>query len=154
MPPRMIALSATLCLCAFAAGLIPAILIWQEHHLYELKTGKVTYLDMEQRSSRSTKGSYVKFYLRLSFLANSNQGSGALPLWEDSDGPFSGTESKELLETASEITKQTNFTAYCSSSQCVIAKDISRGRKLWLMTSLMLSIFFIYQVILPKKSIV
>lgn len=150
MPPRMIALSATLCLCAFAGGLIPAIVIWQENHLYELKTGQVKFIDIEQKTSKTKNG----FYLRLSFLANSNQGTGALPLWEDSDGPFSGTDWRSLRETASEITKQTNYTAYCSSSQCVIAKDISRGRKLWLMTSLMLSIFFIYQVILPKKSIV
>ena len=139
MTPRMTALLATLCLCAFVAGFIPAISIWQEHHLYELKTGEVKFIDIEKKTSKTKDG----FNLRLSFLANSNQGSGALPLWEDSDGPFSGTDSKELNETASKITKQKNSTAYCSSSQCVITKDISRGRKIWLMTSLTLSIFFI-----------
>ena len=143
MTPRMTALLATLCLCAFVAGFIPAISIWQEHQLYELKTGQATYIDMLKKSSKVKNNLQVTFYLRLSFLANSNQGSGALPLWEDSDGPFSGTDSKELSETALKITEQKIFTAYCSSSQCVIAKDISRGRKLWLMTSLTLSIFFI-----------
>lgn len=150
---RLLALLAVLCLCAFSAGFVSSVSIWQEDKFYELRTGRVKFIDIEARSTKVKNNPRQQFHLKLSFTPDGNANSRALPLFEDGHGDFKSWKNSELRDVASQITKQSNFSAYCSAYQCVITKGISTGRKLWLITFLALSLFFIYYFFSrrPKK---